>query len=151
KLPIIAMTAHAFEEERQRCFEAGMNDHVAKPVDPFLLTAALNRWLTPRADVREVTAVGTSSQTLALPRQLPPFDIEAALKRVNGKEALLRKLILNFADTYADASVELRTQISAGMLMEARRLAHSLKGVAGSLELGDVQAAAAHIERLLAQ
>ncbi len=151
KLPIIAMTAHAFEEERQRCFSVGMNDHVAKPVDPLLLTAALNRWLKPRAGVREVVATVAAVSSDMLPRQLPPFNIEAALKRVNGKEALLRKLILNFADTYAEVGSELRTQISAGMLVEARRLAHSLKGVAGSLELDGVQAAAAHVERLLAE
>jgi two-component system sensor histidine kinase/response regulator len=46
QLPIIAMTAHAMEEERQLCLEAGMNDHVTKPVDPKTLTATLGRWIT---------------------------------------------------------------------------------------------------------
>jgi len=50
KLPIIAMTAHALESERRRCIDAGMNDHVPKPVEPAALLAALDRWLRPAGD-----------------------------------------------------------------------------------------------------
>src|SRR5690606_2174598 len=46
-LPIVAMTAHAYADEKDRCIAAGMNDHVAKPVEPPVLLAALNRWLKP--------------------------------------------------------------------------------------------------------
>ena len=49
-LPIIAMTAHALVEERQRCLEAGMNDHVTKPIEPDALFAALKRWAKPRPE-----------------------------------------------------------------------------------------------------
>ena len=48
RLPIIAMTAHAYEADRQRCLDAGMNDHVSKPIDPALLIRTLDRWLKPR-------------------------------------------------------------------------------------------------------
>jgi len=151
-LPIIAMTAHAFEEERQRCFAAGMNDHVAKPVDPAQLVDTLNRWLRPAAQPPASVAMPAAYVDGAvLPATLPPFDIAAALGRVNGKAELLRKLIISFAETYATVTALLETQITAGKLAEARRLAHSLKGVAGSLELPDVQAIAADIEILLAK
>jgi two-component system, sensor histidine kinase and response regulator len=154
RLPIIAMTAHAYEEERQRCFGAGMNDHVSKPVDPQVLVRTLDRWLKTkeagRQDVGPAAIDPVPPPATDLPAVLPPFGIEAALGRVNGKTALLRKLIVSFGDTYADVTVTLATMIAAGDLAEARRLAHSLKGVAGSLELPGVQAIAADLERRLA-
>jgi two-component system sensor histidine kinase/response regulator len=150
RLPIIAMTAHAFEEERQRCFAAGMNDHVAKPVDPAVLMDTLNRWLQPTDKVAPSAPARNARAIASLPRNLPPFDIEAALRRVNGKTALLHKLIVQFGRSYASVTNELRVQISTGLVADSRRVAHSLKGVAGSLELSELQAAAAILEELLA-
>jgi HPt (histidine-containing phosphotransfer) domain-containing protein len=89
-------------------------------------------------------------KVVALPDSLPPFDVPKALSRVNGKASLLHKLIVTFGETYADVAQDLRTHIAGGLLADARRLAHSLKGVAGSLELAEIQHAAAHVERLLA-
>ncbi|MGV3479465.1 MAG: response regulator [Sphingobium sp.] len=152
-LPIIAMTAHAYEAERQRCFDAGMNDHIAKPVDPAMLVRTLDRWLKPGATLsgEAQTAVVTATEPVAeLPDILPPFDIDAALRRVNGKRALLRKLITGFGDGFASAVSDLRTQIASGALIEARRLAHTLKGTAGSLELVAVAQVAAEIEAAIA-
>ncbi|MEC3912426.1 response regulator [Sphingobium sp. CR2-8] len=151
RLPIIAMTAHAYEEEKQRCLKAGMNDHIAKPVDPALLVRTLDRWL--QADQATAAVAQTQSPKLPgarLPDILPPFDLKAALLRVNGKEALLHKLIVAFGDSYATVAHDLRTHIAIGLLPDARRLAHSLKGVAGSLELPGVQNVASDIERMLA-
>lgn len=170
-LPIIAMTAHAYAEERQRCLDAGMNDHIAKPVDPALLVRTLERWLRvpdllrgalpaegPPVDGQGADAAwstpvanGAAAHPEAhLPDHLPPFGIPAALARVNGKRTLLLKLIGDFADIYAATPGALASLVDGGRLAEARRLAHSLKGVAGSLELPQVQAVAGRIERLLA-
>jgi CheY-like chemotaxis protein len=153
RLPIIAMTAHAYAQERQRCIDAGMNDHVAKPVDPALLMATLGRWLRPApvaaAPVVSLDPVDRPAPAL-LPDSLPPFDLAAALLRVNGKAALLHRLIVTFGQTYADVARDLRVYLSTGLLPDARRLAHSLKGVAGSLELPAVQRIAADLEKALA-
>ncbi len=153
RLPIIAMTAHAYEQERQRCFAAGMNDHIAKPVDPLTLVRTLDRWLKPG---RAVTAIVSPQAQVAprpdtgLPAELPPFGLNAALARVNGKTGLLRKLIINFGENYADVARDMTGMIASGETAQARRLAHTLKGVAGSLELPGVQAVAADIERRIA-
>lgn len=152
-LPIIAMTAHAYEAERQRCFDAGMNDHIAKPVDPAMLVRTLDRWLKPGATLsgEAQTAVVAATEPVAeLPDTLPPFNIDAALRRVNGKRALLRKLITGFGDGFASTVADLHAQIAGGALIEARRLAHTLKGTAGSLELVEVAQVAAEIEAAIA-
>ena len=150
-LPIIAMTAHAYEAERQRCFEAGMNDHVAKPVDPAVLISTLGRWLkSSNLTTAEARTFIPPRLISELPDSLPPFDFKAGLRRVNGKRPLLRKLIVDFANSFAGAVPKLRTQIAAQSLDEARRLAHTLKGVAGSLEIREVAQAAAEVEDALA-
>ncbi|MBZ9648532.1 response regulator [Sphingobium sp. 3R8] len=151
RLPIIAMTAHAYEEEKARCRDAGMNDHVAKPVDPVALMATLDRWLAvPVPTIQPAPTMIEKAGDGSLPDSLPPFDIAAALVRVNGKAALLQKLIVTFGDTYANVAHDLRMHIATGLLADARRQAHSLKGVAGSLGLADVEPIAAEIERMLA-
>ncbi|WP_176593714.1 hybrid sensor histidine kinase/response regulator [Sphingobium sp. EM0848] len=152
-LPIIAMTAHAYAAERERCFAAGMNDHLAKPVDPALLVETLNRWLKPRAGFASnghAQQVVDAKPSAILPDNLPPFNLAAALRRVNGKAPLLRKLIVDFGQKYSGAAQTLRDQIAHGALREAQTLAHTLKGVSGSLELGEVAHVAAEIEQALA-
>ena len=110
-----------------------MDDHVAKPVEPAVLMQTLARWLKPT------------------PEASPPFDIGDALRRVNGRRPLLRKLLLDFAARYADAVPQLRAQIAAGDREGAHRLAHTLKGVAATLGAEKVAAAAGTVERLLGE
>ncbi|WEK49429.1 MAG: response regulator [Candidatus Kaistia colombiensis] len=155
KLPIIAMTAHAYEQERQNCFQAGMNDHVAKPVNPTTLMHVLERWLKPpKTGAGEAAAVSVATTAAEvptdLPAELPPFDLATALVRVNGKTALLRKLIVSFGTNYRGVIVTLRSEIEAGALDDARRLAHSLKGVSASLELRKVAEASRQLEDAIA-
>lgn len=134
-LPIIAMTAHAYPEERQRCLDAGMNDHLAKPVDPNLLLQTLRNWIPlPRP------------HGSALPDRLPPFDLPVALARLDGKVALLRKLITDFGQRYAESHQELSNLIMEGRFDDARRLAHNLKGLGGTLAVDRLPQAAAAIE-----
>lgn len=158
ELPIIAMTAHAYPEERERCFDAGMNDHIPKPVDPSLLLAVLTRWLrrAPSVPPAQTTAQTpmrppeTSPETSDLPSDLAPFDIATALRRVNGKSALLRRLIVSFGQSYPNFRTDIEALLGAGRFDDAHRLAHTLKGVAGSLELPETAALADKVEHRLA-
>ena len=154
-LPIIAMTAHAAQAERQRCLDAGMNDHITKPVDPALLIRTLDLWLKPHDESARVmpdppVPPGVPPAANELPLRLPPFDLDAALIRTNGKRPLLRKLIVNFGDTFATAIPALRRLIGEASLTDARRLAHTLKGAAGALEIRAVATAAGELEAALA-
>lgn len=141
-LPIIAMTAHAYPEERQNCLDAGMNEHLSKPIDSALLIRTLQAWIGRHKP--EAPEVG-------LPDSLPPFDIAAALRRLNGKAELLRRLIIEFGRQHADSYSELRSLVMEGRIEPARRLAHNLKAVAAALEIADLAPIAAAIEDSLAR
>jgi CheY-like chemotaxis protein/HPt (histidine-containing phosphotransfer) domain-containing protein len=150
KLPVLAMTAHAMSGDRDRSLSAGMNDHITKPIDPNRLLAALIRWMPERAEGRPEPAaahVNPASAEESLPEQLPPFDIQAALVRANGKPRLLRKLMHGFRDQYTNAVSDLRDHITEGRVVDAERLAHSLKSVASMLEARDLAEAASEVEQ----
>ena len=103
-LPIIAMTAHALVEERQRCLEAGMNDHVSKPIDPDALFATLMRWVKPAKGhiVHTGSRPAQRIEDTILP-EIPGVDIAAGLKRVAGNTRLYRDLLAQFVEKQCDA------------------------------------------------
>jgi len=155
KLPIIAMTAHALVEERQRCLDAGMNDHVAKPIDPDALFATLLRWTSPKppAMVAATTApasasVSVASDLVALPN-IAGVDVNDGLQRVAGNRQLYRNLLMQFAARQADTANEIAAALAAGDHALAERQAHTVKGVAGNLAIKDVFTAAQKLEKAI--
>ncbi|MCB2189652.1 MAG: Hpt domain-containing protein, partial [Deltaproteobacteria bacterium] len=150
--PIIAMTANAMAGDREKALEAGMNDHVAKPIDPDLLFGALKRWIKP--GVRGFTpqaggpAAGPAAPAgeVSLPAAIVGFDLADGLARVGGNAKLYQSLLIKLREGYAGAPAEVAGHLAAGRREEAQRLAHSLKGVAGNVGAGELQAAAAALE-----
>ncbi|GAC1574942.1 MAG: hypothetical protein NVS3B7_07130 [Candidatus Elarobacter sp.] len=150
ELPIVAMTAYAMEDDRRRCLAAGMNDHVAKPINPPALIATILRWCTrthpiPQADPIAVPAATPSH----LAAELPGFDIVAALDRCNGDEAFLRRLLHRFTEQFESAPGSLRGSFAAGKHQETAILAHSLTGVASQLGATHVAESARALEGAL--
>src|SRR5271169_6058417 len=149
-LPIIAMTAHAFVEELQRCLEAGMNDHVSKPIDPDTLFETLMRW----AKTRQVEAAGIEARPakvaddVILP-EIDGVDVAGGLKRVAGNKRLYRDLLVQFAAQQGDANVKMSAAIESGDRKLAERIAHTVKGVAGNIGLGRVFAVAGELEKAI--
>ena len=150
-LPIIAMTAHAMSGDRSRSLKAGMNDHLTKPISPAMLEEMLRRWMPapPGNEARLHLVADPTLDEDALPDELPPFNLRAALVRANGKPRLLRKMVLQFRDQYADVVPRLRQYIDDQQLDEAHRLVHSLKSVAGLLEATQLADAAMAVESAL--
>jgi two-component system sensor histidine kinase/response regulator len=151
-LPIIAMTANVMAGDREKALAAGMNDHVAKPIDPDQLFGSLVRWIKP--GVRDFapetsTAAGepaTNKAERVLPDAISGVDLHEGLNRVGGNEQLYRKLLIKLRDDYAGAESEIRAALREGEIQEARRLAHSIKGVAGNVGAKPLQLAAADLE-----
>jgi PAS domain S-box-containing protein len=149
-LPIIAMTAHALVEERQRCLDAGMNDHVRKPIDPDALFATLLRWTKPRQTREEAIAslpVETVEE-MTFP-EIDGVDVAGGLKRVAGNKRLYRDLLQQFSATQADAGSQISAAIESGDSHQAERRVHTIKGVAGNIGLGKVFEAAEKLERAI--
>lgn len=152
KFPIIAMTAHALVEERQRCLDAGMNDHVSKPIDPDNLFATLLRWVKPRpehvvqskAPVTDIKA----SEEVVLP-EIEGVKVADGLNRVAGNRRLYRDLLGQFAAKQGHAAAEISIALESGDLKLAERVAHTVKGVAGNLGITEVQSVAQKLEKAL--
>jgi two-component system, sensor histidine kinase and response regulator len=150
-LPIIAMTAHAMKGDKKQSLDAGMNDHLTKPINPETLTKALLKWMPvkPEQSIATVPKTEAVQGDSYLPEKLAPFDIQAVLRRTNGKPRLVRKLMLSFCNQYAHAGSDLRELIGAGKTEEAQRFAHTLKGIARTLEAAELGNAAFAVETAL--
>ena len=156
-LPILAMTAHATLEERQRCLALGMNDHISKPVDPKTMFETIARHIAKAPGPKSVPETLASTAALPAPRpgdlfagSIPGLDTADGLARVAGNQKLYQKLLREFITTQATAAAEVHSLMTAGDVETAKRLAHTVKGVAGTLGAGLVQTAAAALERAIA-
>jgi len=129
-LPIVAMTAHAMAGDRQKSLDAGMVDHVTKPIDREELFNALLRWIRPGD--RAAPGTGPAVAAASIP-DLPGFDVDAGLTRLGGNRDVYRKILASFARGNADKAAELRAALDGGDVETATRHAHSLKGAAGNL------------------
>ena len=145
RVPIVAMTAHALKEDRDRCLAAGMDGYVSKPVRSAELLAAI-RQACPEACV-ECAPSATDAAAAAEPQASGgPIDVAVLDGIVRGDEALKRDLIDAFL-TEAPARVgELRAGLASGDANLIRRAAHTLKGVTRYFGAAEVSALAAQIE-----
>ena len=150
RLPVIAMTANAFGEDRAACLAAGMDDHIAKPVDPSQLYTVLLRWL-PEAPPAPPAAGSDGAPADETVPPVPGLDLAQALRFVGGRAAVLRRVLRQFADHYRDGLAGVREALAAGDNATAGRGAHSIKGAAASIAAERVPALADALERAIVQ
>jgi two-component system sensor histidine kinase/response regulator len=148
-LPIIAMTAHAMLEERQRCLEVGMNAHVTKPIDPDGLYHTLQQWHKSGRRALLIAAQPKAERTVegALPLEIAGIDIAGALERLGGNQRLYRSLLRQLVDQHAQAASNIRWLLADGRRLEAKAAVHLVNGVAGNLGAVLLSQAAAALER----
>ena len=157
-LPIIAMTANAMEEDRKRCLEVGMVDHVAKPIEPNVLFETLLKWIPAKDGPDDASATGPSSTAAdvsedgAVPILIEGVDVESGLRRMRGKRALYVRILRQFVrDSEQPLARTIRDRMEGDDLEGARRAVHSLKSVVGTLGATHVEQRAAEIESSLAE
>ncbi|WP_028325550.1 PAS domain-containing hybrid sensor histidine kinase/response regulator [Desulfatirhabdium butyrativorans] len=144
-LPIVAMTAHALQDDRRKCLEAGMDDYVTKPVSPQMLASVLNKWLpeepegTEQAERKGPGAVvpdsafaiyGSRRQEEALP---PVWDRAGMLDRLMGDEQLADQIMADFLADMPRSIDELKGYLAAGDAVGAERKTHSIKGASANV------------------
>lgn len=174
RLPIIAVTANALRSEKQVCLDAGMNDHLTKPIDPKQLEAMLVGWMAMPARRDERNRVPAAAEALARPEPrpaadaaeplpahpapqdgqlpaLPGVELAAALVRLNGNQELLARLLRSFVEEHAHAAAEISNAMARGDEEDALHRAHDLKGVAGTLAANAVYDAARSVEIAIRQ
>ncbi|MFT7694490.1 MAG: two-component system sensor histidine kinase/response regulator, partial [Candidatus Latescibacterota bacterium] len=152
-LPILAMTANAMESDRQKTREAGMNDHIAKPIDPASLFKSLLNFIEPRS-----AAPSDKVEPAAAPQEpatadanaglyIPGLDVKDGLGRVLGNRELYIRLLRQFVESGdVEAVGAIRFSLAQGERESAERAAHTLKGMAGTIGASAVQETAGEVE-----
>jgi two-component system sensor histidine kinase/response regulator len=152
-MPILAMTANAMQGDRERCLAAGMNEHLAKPIDPEQLFAALRRWLQPGGlSVAEAGGDAVTQAETACLLQLAGvigLDVAAGLRLARGRERLYVSLLRKYVDRHHDFPLALNAALASGDWAAAERLAHTLKGVSGQIGAQTIRTLAELLEHAI--
>lgn len=164
-VPILAMTANAFEEDRRKCMEVGMNDHLVKPVEPEILYQGLIKWLPAKKNNRknerlnksedekksksDPIVVGEEEQKLSTLRHVDGLNVEVGLKILGGDSSVYLRLIKQFIQKCQETAIFILKQCADDDYQGLINTIHSIKGVAGNLGAQKIQTLAAELDWII--
>ncbi len=141
-IPIIAMTAHALEGDKEKCLEVGMNDYISKPIAPEALSKILEKWLSKTSSEDKETKTITSSekyedQSSKMDKVIhtiePIFNYKEFMKRVIDDKELAKTVLNNFIEDIPNQIEQLNNNLKSGNIKESERIAHSIKGASANI------------------
>lgn len=154
ELPIVAMTANAMQQDKEKCQNAGMVDHVTKPIDPDELFRTLLKWIKPRQNKarpdkqKKSDDAADKKELIDLP-VIDGLDVELGMRRVLGKTPLYLSMLRKYVSNQQNTPTELRAAIDANDIATAERIAHSAKAVSGNIGASGLQEIAGEIEKMI--
>ena len=133
ELPILAMTAHAMIEEREKSLAAGMNEHITKPIDPQRLYAELLKWVGKQQVYEKKLGQHSLADAASAIQNFDRIDTADSLRRVAGNTDLFRKLLVSFLENFQHFQRDADAALETNDLEEFQKLIHTLSGVSGNL------------------
>ena len=162
KVPILAMSARAFQKDKEECFEAGMNSYIVKPIDPSLLYEDLANYLAIASESsvphnRTLVSTGNvqladdDANFLAQFSKVRDFDASVGLYHANNNKTIYIRILHGFVRDYSGNNFELRKLVETSKFEEATRITHTIKGLCGTIGSSHVQTLGAAVENTLSQ
>ncbi len=161
KVPILAMSARAFQKDKEECYDAGMNSYIVKPIDPSLLYEDLAKYLPIAAEgavPQNKTVIAEDNQLsedeanfVAQFSKVRNFDAAAGLYHANSNKNIYMRILHGFVRDYSGNNFELRKLIETAKFEEATRITHTIKGLCGTIGSSHVQSLGAKVEATLSQ
>ncbi len=148
-LPVLAMTANVMSGDREKVLECGMNDHIAKPINPDVMFLIMSKWITPGVlasdNENDSVITGVEESSVDGLAYLPGIDWKMGLRATMNNRSLYKRLLLKFYHSHQNFQQEFHEALQVDT-ESAARTAHTLKGVAGNLGMNDLQQASLVLE-----
>lgn len=159
KVPILAMSARAFQKDTEECFAAGMNAHIVKPIDPSLLYEEMAKFLPVASETPMIAASETEKEALSPEdrefvtqfQKVRDFDAETGFYHANSSRSIYLKIVQGFVRDYGNSSFDLRRLLENHDYELASRTVHTIKGLCGTLGAGQAQKLGSELEEQLSQ